>query len=65
MSISYKMIKKETDLDDIIVLEKRWIVIDKDTGKILDDCSGKGYKSKTKAISSYKYKHGKKAETVS
>lgn len=42
---------------DIKVLEKRYIVIDKHSGKVLDDCKGYGYRSKTKAMTCWNYKN--------
>lgn len=36
--------------------DKRYVVIDKDTGEILDDAQGYGYKSVQKAHAAYAYK---------
>ena len=36
--------------------DKRYVVVDKDTGKILDDAQGWGYKSIQKAYAAYSYK---------
>ena len=36
--------------------EKRFVVFDKDTGEVLDDAQGYGYKSKSKAYSAWFYK---------
>lgn len=36
--------------------DKRYIVVDKDTGEILDDAQGWGYKSVQKAYAAYSYK---------
>ena len=38
----------------------RWIVIDEETGEILDDAQGYGYKSKQKAYNAYFYKQKRK-----
>lgn len=37
--------------------EKRYVIVDKNSGKVLDDAQGYGYKSKQNAYSSYAYKH--------
>lgn len=37
--------------------DKRYVVIDKDTGEILDDAQGYGYKSKSKAYAAWAYKN--------
>lgn len=51
---------------DIIVLEdaklstryeKRYVVVDKNTGEVLDDAQGYGYKTKKNAYSAYYYKY--------
>ena len=36
--------------------DRRYVVIDKDTGEILDDAQGYGYKSAQKAHAAYAYK---------
>lgn len=36
--------------------DKRYVVIDKDTGEVLDDAQGYGYRSVQKAYSAYGYK---------
>lgn len=36
--------------------EKRFIIVDKDTGEILDDAQGYGYKTAQKAYAAYNYK---------
>ena len=36
--------------------DARYIVIDKDTGEVLDDAQGYGYKSKPNAYAAYSYK---------
>ncbi|MBI9014500.1 MAG: hypothetical protein JEZ08_19845 [Clostridiales bacterium] len=38
--------------------EKRYVCIDEETGEILDDAQGYGYKNKQKAYSAYNYKYG-------
>ena len=42
--------------------EKRYIVIDEDTGEILDDAQGYGYKSVQKAYAAYNYKNRDKSK---
>lgn len=37
--------------------EKRYVIVDKNSGKVLDDAQGYGYKSKQNAYSAYAYKH--------
>ena len=36
--------------------DKRYVVVDKDTGEVLDDAQGYGYKSAQKAHAAYAYK---------
>ena len=36
--------------------DKRYVIIDKDTGEVLDDAQGYGYKSVQKAYAAYAYK---------
>ena len=36
--------------------DKRYVVVDKDTGQVLDDAQGWGYKSIQKAYAAYSYK---------
>lgn len=36
--------------------ETRYIIVDDKSGRVLDDCRGKGYKSAEKAIACYKWK---------
>ncbi len=38
--------------------EKRFIMIDENTGEVIDDAQGYGYKTKQKAYSAYNYKYG-------
>ena len=40
----------------------RFIVIDAESGKVLDDAQGYGYKTAQKAIVAFKWKHDKKAQ---
>lgn len=40
----------------------RFIVIDVEIGKVLDDAQGYGYKTAQKAIVAFKWKHDKKAQ---
>ena len=42
--------------------EKRYIIVSKETGKVLDDAQGYGYKSKQKAYAAYTYKNRNKEE---
>ena len=51
--MSYKVIESNTLGDR---LDRRFVVVDVDTGKILDDAQGYGYKSAQKAHASYAYK---------
>ena len=53
-------------MDNVIVVEdsknskpyeKRYIVINKDTGEVLDDAQGYGYKTIQKAYAAYSYKN--------
>ena len=57
--------RKDDDMADIIVMEdsklskgneKRFVVVDKNTGEILDDAQGYGYKTIRNAYSAYAYK---------
>ena len=36
--------------------EKRYIIIDKETGEVLDDAQGYGFRSRRKAYAAYTYK---------
>ena len=36
--------------------ERRWVIVDNETGKVLDDAQGYGYKSAQKAYAGYGYK---------
>lgn len=42
--------------------DKRYVVIDKDTGEILDNAQGYGYKSVQKAYAAYGYKNRDKSK---
>lgn len=42
--------------------EKRYVVVDKDTGEVLDDAQGYGYKSVQKAYAAYNYKNRDKSK---
>ncbi|QVK19782.1 hypothetical protein KHQ81_15865 (plasmid) [Mycoplasmatota bacterium] len=35
----------------------RYVIVNKETGEIIDDCQGYGYKTKQKAYVSYNYKY--------
>ena len=37
--------------------DKRYVVVDADTGEVLDDAQGYGYKTVRKAYAAYYYKH--------
>ena len=50
---TYKVILSDTLGDS---WEKRFVVVDAETGKILDDAQGYGYKSAQKAHAAYSYK---------
>lgn len=43
-------------------IEKRYIVVDKDTGEVLDNAQGYGYRSKQKAYAAYTYKNRDKSK---
>jgi hypothetical protein len=51
---TYKVIPSDTIGDR---WEKRYVVVDTETGKMLDDAQGYGYKSAQKAHAAYAYKH--------
>lgn len=40
----------------------RYVVVDKETGEIIDDAQGYGYKSKPNAYAAYGYKHRDKSK---
>jgi hypothetical protein len=42
--------------------DERYVVIDKDTGKVLDDAQGYGYKSTQAAYAAWSYKHRDKTK---
>ena len=42
--------------------DERYIVVDKDTGEIVDDAQGYGYKTAHKAFAAYRYKHKYKSD---
>lgn len=42
--------------------DDRFVVVDKETGEILDDAQGYGYKSKTKAYAAWTYKNRDKSK---
>lgn len=42
--------------------DKRYVIIDKGTGKVIDDAQGYGYKSVKKAYAAYTYKHRDKSK---
>jgi len=42
--------------------DERYVIIDLDTGEILDDCQGYGYKTKQKAHIGYSYKNRDKSK---
>ena len=61
-NIEIKEIIKETKEDFGVRQEKRYIIIDSETGKIFDDAQGYGYKSKRSAIAKYAYASKSKEE---
>lgn len=44
------------------MFEQRYVVIDKETGEVLDDAQGYGYKSRQKAYAAYGYKNRDKSK---
>lgn len=44
--------------------EHRYVVIDKDTGEVLDDAQGYGYKTVKNAYAAYSYKHRDKSKNA-
>lgn len=44
--------------------DKRYVVVDKDTGEVLDDAQGYGYKSPQKAHAAYAYKTRDRSKDV-
>ena len=42
--------------------DKRYVVVDKDTGEVLDDAQGYGYRSVQKAYAAYNYKNRDKSK---
>ena len=51
--LSYKVVFSDAHGD---YWDKRYVVVDAETGKILDDVQGYGYKSVKKAYAAYAYK---------
>ena len=49
-------ITKIINYDGIKVTEKRYVIVDADTGEVYDDAQGYGYKTRQKAYSAYNYK---------
>ena len=41
--------------------DKRFVVVDEETGNVLDDAQGYGYKSKQKAMAAWNYKNRDKS----
>ena len=54
-------ITKTINYDGIKVKEKRYVIVDADTGEVYDDAQGYGYKTRQKAYSAYNYKKRDKA----
>lgn len=42
--------------------DKRFVVVDEETGNVLDDAQGYGYKSKQKAMAAWSYKNRDKSK---
>lgn len=57
--MSIKAVRSETLSDGY---DERFVIIDTDTGEILDDSHGSGYKTSGRAIRCYKYKHSIKGQ---
>ena len=56
-------VNKEIDYGDGIKdYEKRYVIADEETGEVLDDAQGYGYKSPQKAYAAYAYKHRDKSK---
>ena len=45
------------DMYDVEYTETRYVIADKETGKVLDDAQGYGYKTRQKAYAAWNYKH--------
>ena len=61
--IKTMMFNKEIDYGDGIKdYEIRYVIVDEETGEILDDAQGYGYKSPRKAYAAYAYKHRDKSK---
>ena len=58
---SYKVVFSDAHGDR---WDKRYVVVDTETGKILDDAQGYGYKSVKKAYAAYAYKTRDKSKDV-
>ena len=61
MKIKDKNIKVVFD-ETLSIKDKRYIVINEETGEVLDDAQGYGYKSVQKAIAAYNYKNRDKSK---
>lgn len=48
--------------ESLSIKDKRYIVINEETGEVLDDAQGYGYKSKQKAIAAFIYKNRDKSK---
>ena len=53
---------KAVKSDVLSKYDERYVIIDLDTGEILDDCQGYGYKTKQKAHLAYAYKNRDKSK---
>ncbi len=42
--------------------ERRYVVVDKENGNVLDDAQGYGYKTTRNAYAAYAYKHSRKQQ---
>lgn len=52
-TMSYKIVQKTINGDN-----NRYIIVDEETNKTIDDAQGYGYKSRQKAHAAYRYKYG-------
>lgn len=57
-----KVIEKRMSHDPYDRYDKRFIVVDKNTGEVLDDAQGYGYKSAQNAYKAYGYKNRDKSK---
>ena len=60
--IPIQKIHEAEDMYDVTYSETRYVITSKETGEILDDAQGYGYKSKQKAHVAWTYKHRDKVK---